>query len=136
MNKNEISFEDLQIRISNFIDKADVASKDVIFMFNIDSEIDQKTTLSSIIGMNIYRIIQEAVNNAIKYAKANTITVNLSEEKNVLKIEIKDNGKGFDVNSVELGNGLNNMKKRAQEINARFEIDSKEGAGTIITISK
>ncbi len=136
MNKSEISFEDLQIRISNFIDKADVASKDVKFKFSIDSGIHQKTTLSSIIGMNIYRITQEAINNAIKYAEANTISVNIHNLNDTIKIEIKDDGKGFDLTKVELGNGINNMKKRAEEIGGKLTIESVINQGSTISLLK
>jgi signal transduction histidine kinase len=135
MNKNEISYEDLQIRISNFIDKANVASKDVSFKFNISEEVNKKSTLSSIVGMNIYRIIQEAVNNAIKYAEASVISVKIHYKNDVIEIEIIDNGKGFDVANVELGNGINNMKKRAEEIKADFSIISKPNSGTTISMS-
>ncbi|MEZ4781833.1 MAG: sensor histidine kinase [Flavobacteriaceae bacterium] len=134
MNKNEISFEDLQVRISNFIDKANVASKDVSFKFNIDEEVNKKSTLSSIVGMNVYRIIQEAVNNAIKYAEAKTITVSIKKEKGDLSIEVNDNGKGFDLNNIELGNGINNMKKRAEEVDGKFSISSKKDNGTTVIV--
>lgn len=136
MNKNEITFEDLQTRISNFIDKADIASKDIQFKFNIDDNVNTKITFTSVIGMNIYRIIQEAVNNAIKYSEAKTISVVIINKNEVIEIEIKDDGVGFDMKSIEFGNGINNMKKRAEEINANIKIDSIEKTGTRIVITK
>src|SRR5690606_6864837 len=111
MNKNEISLEDLQIRTTNFIEKANIASDETVFEFNIDSDLDKDMTFTSVQGMNMYRIIQEAINNALKYAEAKTITVSFQKVNNHLEISISDDGKGFDVNDFSLGNGLNNMKK-------------------------
>ncbi len=53
-----------------------------------------------------------------------------------MEIIIKDNGKGFEENEVDLGNGLNNLKKRAREIGAEITINSKLDKGTIITLTK
>lgn len=135
MNKNSITFEDLQSRISNFIDKARATSSNVQFEFMISSEVDVEHTFTSVAGMNIYRVIQEAVNNAIKYAEASSITVDVSEVQKQFRIEIKDDGEGFNINGIEFGNGLNNMKKRAKDINAKFQVNTSEGEGTQIVLS-
>jgi signal transduction histidine kinase len=134
MNKNEISFEDLQIRVSNFIDKANIAAENIKFEFQVEDNVDSSKTFTSKRGMNIYRIIQEAINNAIKYAEASQIDVVITEVDNQLKIEIKDNGKGFNEPEVKLGNGLQNMKKRAAEINGNLEVDSTTHKGTTVTL--
>ncbi len=133
MNNNEFTFDDLRSRIFNFIEKAKIAKEDVVFLFSIDENLkDEK--LSSIKGINIYRTIQEAINNAIKYSDAQKIEVNVIGENKLIKITIADNGNGFDHEKVELGNGLQNMKKRMQEINGKTSFDSKINEGTIITI--
>ena len=85
--------------------------------------------------MNIYRIIQEAINNTIKYAEADAIEVSITENKSELQIEIKDNGLGFDQKNIELGNGINNMRKRARDIGANLDIKSGNNSGTSITIN-
>lgn len=130
MNKNDISLEDLQVRISNFIDKGKLASTGIRLNFNVDDSLSTEQKFTSVVGMNIYRIIQEAINNAIKYADANTISVNITNPNNKLNISIVDNGKGFDVKSISYGNGLNNMTKRAQDIGSILQIESKENEGT------
>jgi len=135
MNKNNISFEDLQARISNFIEKANISSDSMKFSFTMASEVDAEFTLTSVQGMNIYRVIQEAVNNAVKYSEAENISVIVSEENNYYRIQIIDDGKGFDVSKAGDGNGLNNMKKRSRDINATFEIDSELNKGTSIVLS-
>ena len=135
MNKSEITCEDLQSRISNFIDKANTISENVTFNFNFDIEVSKSMTFTSIIGMNIYRIIQEAINNALKYAEASKIDVIISTEKNTLSIQIKDDGVGFDVDKIESGNGLFNMKKRARVIAAEYSINSELDKGTTVQVN-
>ena len=91
---------------------------------------------------HLYRIIQEAVNNAIKYSSGSQIKVIFSHNVNNLRIEIKDDGKGFDYQKLnesghfaESGHGIFNMKERAGFINAGFEIDTAPGKGTHIKIN-
>jgi len=134
MNKNEISIEDLQSRISNFIDKAHIASEGIEFNFKKGEHINDDLQFTSVEGMNIYRIIQESVNNAIKYAEATKITVEVNQVDDKLLVQVSDNGKGFDAQKVELGNGLNNMKKRAHEIDGELTVTSTEGNGTTVKL--
>ena len=134
MNSNEISFEDLQIRISNFIEKASSASEDIAFDFNIDKNLNT-IKLTSIIGMNIYRTIQEAINNALKYAKADKIDVNISKINDKINIEITDNGIGFDKETIVMGNGLQNMQKRIEEINGTFNIETENGTKILMVFN-
>ena len=84
--------------------------------------------------MNTYRIIQETINNALKYADPKIINIDLNTTSEGLSVTIQDDGKGFDINDVSLGNGLNNMKKRASDIEAELSIDSTLGTGTTITL--
>lgn len=134
MNKDKITFEDLEIRISNFIDKANLASRNIKFHFAVNETVNKDMSFSSVEGMNIYRIIQEAINNALKYADATKIDVNIYERNNNLVIQIKDNGNGFDKNTVKLGNGINNMKKRANEIKGQLDLHSIIDEGTTVTL--
>ena len=137
MNKENITFEDLQDRIANFIEHAKNASEKTDFSFNIEGNIDEAHVFSSVVGMNIYRIIQEAVNNALKYASADEIEVNISEKEAKYNIEITDDGIGFDQDNTELGNGLNNMKKRAREVGGTLHIkSSKKGTSVLLKVPK
>ncbi|MEO9474771.1 MAG: type IV pili methyl-accepting chemotaxis transducer N-terminal domain-containing protein [Cyclobacteriaceae bacterium] len=94
------------------------------------------------IETNLYRIIQEAVNNALKYARASNITVSFSHTINALNIFIKDDGKGFDYVDIhqsghfeKAGHGIFNMKERTSYIGGSFEITTQPGAGTQIFIT-
>lgn len=133
MNKNEISFGDFQSRVLTFIEKAKTATNNIQFNFN--STIISEIVFSSIKGINIFRVIQEAINNTIKYANATEILVDISETENELLFVISDNGKGFDINKVELGNGLENMQRRIQEIEGEINFNSEINTGTTITIT-
>ncbi len=135
MNKNSISFEDLQTRISNFIEKADVSAKDMSFNFKVDNNQLNDVSFTSIQGINIYRVIQEAVNNAVKYSKASKIDVDINASESNIVISIVDNGVGFDKNEIEFGNGLSNIEKRALELNATATINSEKDKGTQIILN-
>jgi PAS domain S-box-containing protein len=97
--------------------------------------------LDSLIEINIYRLTQEAINNALKYAESSHIIVQMSHSNSILSITIDDNGKGFDINTVEKkrnsesGMGLLFMKERIQYINGRVFINSIPGEGTRITFN-
>lgn len=133
MNSSEISLEDLQTRIHNFIDKAKEAKENIQFSFHIEDNLkDEK--FSSIEGMNIYRTIQEAINNSIKYAEANRIKIDIKSENEAMIITIQDDGKGFDSDKIELGNGTNNMKKRIHDIKGEIEFKTNPKTGTEIII--
>lgn len=134
MNKSEISLDDLEARISNFMERAGSASSSIEFQFNVDEQLSKELSFSSVQGMNIYRIIQEAINNSLKYAQANIIKVQFQKDSNRLKIEIYDDGKGFDFETVKFGNGLNNMKKRAADMNSEIQIESKINKGTTVIL--
>lgn len=97
--------------------------------------------LDSLIEINIYRLTQEAINNAIKYAESSHIIVQLSHSENILSINIDDNGKGFDKKAVEKkrnsesGMGLLFMNERIEYINGRVYINSIIGEGTRVTFN-
>ena len=132
MNKNNISIDDIHTRTLSFIEKAKTAKPEIEFTTKF--EIDNTKTLTSIQGMNIFRVIQEAINNAVKYAEASKISIQASETENQIQFKISDNGKGFNLSKVSLGNGLSNMEKRMSEINGEVFINSKPSQGTDIQI--
>ena len=87
-----------------------------------------------IVGKNIVRIAQEAVNNAIKHANATTIWVKLTCEDDFLGLEIRDNGCGFELSSDRGGFGLMGMTERAERIGGQILITSQLGGGTTIQV--
>lgn len=104
--------------------------------FILNTEIDYRSCLTSEDELQLYRIIQEAVNNIIKYSKAEAAIITLNEYKEKLIIEIKDNGKGFNVKETLSSNksfGLHNIIERSKAINGNATITSSNN-GTIINI--
>lgn len=87
------------------------------------------------IGFEIYRIVQEAVTNTLKYAHASCLHVSLSLKEKQLSVQVTDNGKGFEVNKKTNGIGLRTIQQRADAIGANVEIDSRIGDGTHLIIT-
>jgi len=116
---------------------ARLTAKEIVF-FN---KTDFSERLDSLVEINIYRITQEAINNAIKYADSTHILVSLSHSKNILSIVIDDNGKGFDPQNVKNfknadgGMGMTFMKERIKYIDGRLFLSSEEGKGTRVTLN-
>ncbi|UPT69855.1 MAG: sensor histidine kinase [Flavobacterium sp. JAD_PAG50586_2] len=76
--------------------------------------------------INIYRIIQELINNALKHAECNEILVSCSQNENTFFISVEDNGKGFDIknSNSKPGLGLKNLKSRVEMLNGIFNLES------------
>jgi len=89
----------------------------------------------------MYYIIEEAVGNARKHARANNIWVRLKLESDALIAEVQDDGEGFDVQSVTSAYesrgslGMVNMRERAELVNGELALDSAPGKGTLITLA-
>jgi signal transduction histidine kinase len=114
-----------------------LTAKEIIF-FN---KTDFNLRLDSLVEINIYRIVQEAINNAIKYADSSHILVSLSHSKNILSIVIDDDGKGFEplkvkkVKNGDGGMGMTFMKERIRYIDGRLFLNSQLGQGTRVTMN-
>jgi signal transduction histidine kinase len=101
---------------------------------SIDSNIIWES-MSNANKINLYRIIQESLQNINKYADASAVTVVFKKELDNLFLQISDDGIGFNVNKAKKGIGLQNMLSRINECKGTFEIKSKKGEGTIITVT-
>lgn len=88
-----------------------------------------ETMLSDGLKVTIYRIIQEQLNNILKYSAASVIQVRLMQNQYNLTLLIKDNGQGFDVKAKRKGIGLANIMSRAELYHGQAVIDSSPGAG-------
>jgi signal transduction histidine kinase len=75
------------------------------------------------------------MNNLVKYSQATRASVSITHDNHEVTCIIRDDGIGFDVSAKYNGNGLNNIRKRANEIDARLNIESENGKGTNIELS-
>lgn len=108
------------------------------FEANLVSSLDESILwdkVSNAVKINLYRILQESLQNINKYANAKHITVELKKEDEHILLKITDDGTGFDVNTKKKGIGLQNMQSRVDECEGVFEIKSKKGKGTTTTVS-
>ncbi|MGE5497006.1 MAG: triple tyrosine motif-containing protein, partial [Syntrophothermus sp.] len=81
---------------------------------------------------HLYLIFKEALNNALKYSNCTEISINTQVNGKILDITLYDNGIGFETDRQSSGNGLGNMKARAEQIKGTLRIQSKPGEGTMI----
>lgn len=103
------------------------------FEAELSSSLDESIQwdkVSNAVKINLYRILQESLQNINKYANAQHISVEFKKESNQIMFKITDDGIGFDVNTKKKGIGLQNMQSRVQECDGTFEVKSKKGKGT------
>lgn len=103
--------------------------------FETANKIEQ-AELSTEKRKNVFLIFKEAVNNAAKYSNCKSLVVKFEQESNGnMSMKIKDDGEGFDLNNYKAGNGVKNMKARAQQIGAELYLQSSRGEGTLIELN-
>lgn len=131
MNKDAISGEDMKERILNHLSKTKLTANmpEVKLRFSLSPD----TVFRGVAGINLFRCLQEAINNALKYSQATVISVDCIENDKEILFVVKDNGKGFEEQS-NTGYGLQNMKKRMEECGGDFVLKTKHGSGTEIKL--
>lgn len=130
-NLHPVLFEELGLQdsIEQLVERVQEHNK-----FILNTEIDYQGGLTSVDELQLYRIIQEAVNNIIKYSKAEAAIIILNQYKEKLIVEIKDNGKGFHVNETLASKkafGLHNIIERSKAVNGEAQITSNQNGTTI-----
>jgi signal transduction histidine kinase len=125
VSMEKISIEQLGLKIKEFYERTFTAKNVHLHFTNTELQ----WNLSPEHTLNIYRICQEVINNAFKYSQCRNFYVSIFPGGKLM-IELKDDGIGFNEDTVERGYGLNNLKTRAQEMNAQLEMNSREGQGT------
>ena len=87
------------------------------------------------INITAYRIVQEALTNAARYAGVDRISVRIWSNKKSLSIQVEDNGKGFDPEAIDprVSSGLHGMRERVRLLGGRVSVDSSPGGGTVLT---
>ncbi|MEX2363747.1 MAG: ATP-binding protein, partial [Balneolaceae bacterium] len=118
----------LEALIDNYKNNSDTV---ISFFQNVNS-----IKLDKELEFNLYRIAQEGISNAVKYAKPNNISVQLIVDTLDLILTIDDNGVGFDYESPNFspGLGLQTIKTRVGALNGYFEVESTPGKGTFLNV--
>ena len=114
------------------INDANASTKITFFHTGFDDRLAQRLELS------LYRITQELINNALKYAQAKNITIQLIKSQAEVVLTVEDDGVGFDLNKVKentkLGSGLKNLQSRVKALYGTMEIDTQIGYGCTTTV--
>jgi two-component system NarL family sensor kinase len=121
----------LATAVRDFIDKIDARKLKVnLSTFGLKERLDQN------VEMVLYRVIQEAVNNVIKHAEANSLDIQLSKDEEGITVMVEDNGKGFDSAALDdfEGIGLKNIRSRVEYLKGQVDFSSTQGAGTLVAI--
>jgi signal transduction histidine kinase len=129
INPNYDRLEQLMYRMRQVVAETSDASN-IKCSFDTAIQGQAQTKLNPKIRHNIFLIFKEALNNAVKYSKATKIDIKLEVNDRHLTLEVTDNGQGFDMDAPASGNGLSNLKKRANALNGIFKFNSTVGKGT------
>ncbi len=119
--------------VNNLLEEQE-ASFDVKVVSTIDVTI-KWDKIHNTIKINLYRILQEGLQNINKYAKAKNIKVEINGDKENVYLIVEDDGEGFEVNKKSKGIGLQNMISRTNECHGIFDVKSEKGKGTSIIIT-
>jgi signal transduction histidine kinase len=120
------------------------ALEDLVFKMDTTHEFDAQfhfhgteKTFDDHTNVMLFRIVQEALNNIIKYANASEVSVQVTYSDDWFDLSIEDDGIGFDPKAIdpEKGMGLKSIAFRTEFIGGSYDIDSREGAGTLVTIN-
>lgn len=137
LNKEDISLEELSDKLKAFTVKLFETQNSLQFNY-VENTNESTIKFSPTEAIHLFRICQEAITNAIKYANATQLEIEITAREASYKIVIADNGVGFDKENLpEEGHyGLANMQFRCNQINCHFTLETYPGKGTKIIIEK
>ncbi len=127
LKSENITVEQLASKLAEFIAQAKTTYPEINFAIE---KTPSDKELNANQAVNVYRTLQEALHNAIKYSNAKNISLRCSESE----LTVEDDGIGFDRGTVTEGNGLSNMEARMKEVGFKAVISSKEGSGTKVSV--
>lgn len=130
-SENE-TFENVLQRMNQF-------ASEILDAKNIELDVESEASLStSGLAMkqrkNLYLFFKEVINNAAKHSNAKKVSVLIFKKVAHIEMTIRDNGKGFDTKQTFNGNGMRTLKKRAEELNGYFKVQSQLNKGTIVEL--
>lgn len=103
-------------------------TKEIKYNLKFPGQISGKINIEN--RQNIWLMFKEIITNTVRHSGATEAEVDVSFKSGKMRIKVTDNGSGFDVNSVKKGNGVKNIRKRAEELNGNARVTSEPGKGT------
>ena len=136
LNKQQIPIEEFSDKLKAFVQKQLSIYPEITLDFN--EQISVNVILGPSEALDLFRICQEAIANALKFAHATILYIQVFSSDERYKVSIGDNGSGFDISKVDpaIQNGIENMRFRAGDIGANFTIIAEPGKGTSIEVIK
>lgn len=124
-------------KINNFTDSIESllsgGNKNIKTIFNYNED-ESWDSLEGTIKINVYRIIQETFQNAIKHANCTLFEITFYRTDDAFNVIMNDNGRGFNINKGKKGIGIRNITSRINKLNGTYHVDSVEGKGTTISL--
>jgi signal transduction histidine kinase len=129
VSEEKISMVQFGIKIKEFADRTFKHKNITVHFKNANNELNLRPEST----LNLFRIVQEVINNASKHSDAKNFYIE-NFSNNDHEITLQDDGSGFDMNAVERGYGLNNITQRALDINGKLDFEIKKGEYTRVKI--
>ncbi|WP_439131583.1 sensor histidine kinase [Polaribacter sp.] len=117
--------------LKNYIEAIRLSAQITINFEDLSKQ--NNSNISNKQAVNLFRVVQELINNTIKHSKATQVIITLSEFDDFVSLYYFDNGCGFDIKTIKLGSGITNIKERVEIFNGKIDIDSTNGS-TIFVI--
>ncbi|HNJ95186.1 MAG TPA: ATP-binding protein, partial [Ferruginibacter sp.] len=132
LNKENITITGIGDRIKNYINKMQPSYDHI--QISLTEEVRKDRRISSQSALSIFRIVQEALHNALKHSRASLVEIILHSDDTAW-IRIRDNGGGIESGqTLTEGNGLKNMRTRANEAGFQLHLSSEPGKGTTLLL--
>jgi signal transduction histidine kinase len=119
----------LTLKINGLIQK--LTTNGVHIDFNVEQNVPDTIHLSSVQMLNLFRIVQEAIQNCIKHSHAEKVSICFNEFEKGFSLSVQDNGRGFNSYEVNSGNGIANMRSRCEEASGDFQLQSGPDGTTV-----
>lgn len=132
LNKDNITITGIGDRIKNYINKLRPSYNNI--QFHITEDVSNNVRINSQNALNIFRIVQEALHNALKHSRASNVSIDIVSNE-TFRVKISDDGEGMQHIGEATGNGLRNMQARAREIGMQLSIVSGVNEGTVLLLT-
>ncbi len=130
MSNEDIDLNSLEVRLREFVSQVDTHRE-----VQVVNKTGENPRLGPTVALNLYRVCQEAINNALKYADFQKMSLIFTKQGEEMVLTIEDDGRGFEpAEALGKGNGLNNMKERVQALGGILEVKSVVDKGTTIGV--